>query len=179
MYVCVYACVCAAAAAVRRRAPPASILGAPEGDPLLQSPGGPLLLHRASTREGQEALLRGLWPLLPSPNTQGGPTVGAPADKGGPPGAPFGAPGYSTLPGYPAVKLPGAPHRRLLRRLFCPPINNQQQLQQQQQQQQQRVQWLHRWQWADDLLLLRLKECLAARKQALKMQVRQTLNPKP
>ncbi|CDJ34984.1 LOW QUALITY PROTEIN: uncharacterized protein EMH_0023230 [Eimeria mitis] len=183
------------------RAPPASILGAPLGDPLLHTPGGPLLVHRASTREGQEALLRGLWSLpqqqqQQQQQNQGGP----PAGGGAPSGAPAGAPGYSTLPGYPPVRLPGAPHRRLLRKLFWPPLNQQQQQQQQQQQepggppcrrggplggprggpqqqqqqqqQQQRLQWLHRWQWADDLLLLRLRECLAARRQALKMQAR-------
>ncbi|OEH75306.1 hypothetical protein cyc_05014 [Cyclospora cayetanensis] len=48
------------------RAPPPSILEAPEENSLLQVPGGPLMFHRASTREGQEALLRGLWGAIPT-----------------------------------------------------------------------------------------------------------------
>ncbi|XP_026189979.1 uncharacterized protein LOC34621448 [Cyclospora cayetanensis] len=143
------------------RAPPPSILEAPEENSLLQVPGGPLMFHRASTREGQEALLRGLWGAIPTREIPHSGGVASANSKGAPPCC-------ATLPGYPKIRLPGAPHARLLWRQLCPPLLDRHL--QQQQQQPQRLQWLQRWQWADDLLLLRLREHLSARKQVVRMQ---------
>ncbi|KAL8433449.1 hypothetical protein ACSSS7_003876 [Eimeria intestinalis] len=169
------------------RPPPAGILGALQSaGSILNTPGGPLLLHRASTREGQQSFVRGLWGALPSALEAGdaSTTEGAPQGKlagrstpgslGGPRGEALGGPPSSgLLPGYPQIRVPPAPHLRLLARHFCPPKKPQQQRQQQQhqqQQQQQRLQWLRRWHWGIDLLLLRLRESLSARRQCLRHQ---------
>ncbi|KAL8442042.1 hypothetical protein Emag_006707 [Eimeria magna] len=145
------------------RPPPAGILGALQNAGThLNAPGGPLLLHRASTREGQQSFVRGLWGPLPS-GLEGG---GASTTEGEPPGKlagrstagnQGGAPGL--LPGYPQIRVPPAPHLRLLTRQFCPPKDPQHQ---RQQQQQQRLQWLRRRQARSLLPRARSKEAQAA-----------------